>query len=156
MHKGREAWTGKTHSKRVEISNFLSQAFGDTQGSILPCPLEPSCPSTAPSSAAPPTAGPQRGTAFHHLHLPLDFTVLPPKTWKLPDLVVTTRGGHTAEAQMPGLTNPLPATLPGLGLAPGYLLAPERHGQGLLHPGLMGPALSHACSWHSVWADGAE
>lgn len=119
MHKGREAWTSKTHSKRVEISNFLSQAFGDTQGSILPCPLEPSCPSTAPSSAAPPTAGPQRGTAFHHLHLPLDFTVLPPKTWKLPDPVVTTRGGHTAEAQMPGLTHPL---LP-LCLDWGWLLA---------------------------------
>lgn len=32
MHKGREAWTSK-------ISNLLSQAFGDTQGSIPPCPL---------------------------------------------------------------------------------------------------------------------
>lgn len=26
--------------KRVEISNLLSQAFGSTRGSILPCPLE--------------------------------------------------------------------------------------------------------------------
>lgn len=47
MHKGREAWISKTHSKRVETANLLSQAFEDTQGSLRPCPLGPSCPSTA-------------------------------------------------------------------------------------------------------------
>lgn len=39
----------------VEMSNLLSQAFEDSQGSNLLCPLEPSCPSTAlyPPSSCP-------------------------------------------------------------------------------------------------------
>lgn len=73
------------------------------------CPLEHSYPSTAPEASAPlaphlPPAAPLPGTAFRRLHWPHD-SVPPPRTClELPVPVVTTRRGHTAEAQRPGLT----------------------------------------------------
>lgn len=111
MHKCSEAGTSKTRLEMVETSNPSSQAFKDAQGSIPLYPLEPSCPSTALKACSPlqhcslPPAVPLQEITFHHLHLPHDFTVLPSRTClNLPVSVVTTQGGHTAEAQAPGLT----------------------------------------------------
>lgn len=145
----------------MEISNLLSQALEDTQRSILLCSLEPSCPSTASPK------GIQPRPELHLPELPLCEGV--PSTTSLhcsfsedllesPVPVVTSRGGHIAEAQMPRPTPPypLPATWPGLGLAPATLWLQEATGKAFATQASAGPALGRACSWHSCGLMGQD